>query len=133
MATKTAKKKVVTGSKVAGKKVAKKTPATEAPKGKAKGKKVAPAKDRTVRNSWTAPRVAIVTAMRAIGATSATNAKSAADIAGKAKVGEDAVKHYCYKNQWLATQGLVVPVTLEGSRTLAYYLTPAGKSAKMEG
>lgn len=116
--------------KVEGKKAKK-------PKGKATAK---PAVFKSVHADepkrevvWSERRVAVVKAMRKLGAVSATTAVTASAIAKAAGIPEDEVFRVkvvldVYRVTELVHNGFAKSVRPEGSRELAYYLTPKGKA-----
>jgi hypothetical protein len=120
---------------------AKPTPAPKAPSpgpkkpgsGTPKGEETTEKKEKVFK--WSPKRVAIVKAMRELGATKATLAKLAEEIAAKAGEGirDQDVKHYCYKDNDLVTNGYVaVSFVPDSGRRIAYYLTPKGVKAKID-
>jgi hypothetical protein len=80
---------------------------------------------------FTGKRAAIVRAMIQMKAVNAANARNAADIAAKAKVEPQDVKHYLYKDGEMAVHGFVAITKMEGSTLLHYYLTAKGAKAKL--
>lgn len=87
---------------------------------------------------WNARRIAVVKAMRTLGAVDANNARTAGDIAKKAgspdgvKLSErvDLVKIILdvYRTSELIHNGFAASTREEGERELRYYLTAKGRS-----
>lgn len=81
---------------------------------------------------WSVSRLAIVKAMRSLGATSPTNARSKKEIAVKSGVTEGRVGHWLYKDNDMVTSGLVgIAKGIEGIKGSAYYLTRKGATCKL--
>lgn len=85
----------------------------------------------TKPEGYTGKRAAILKALAQLKATVQANAQPAEKIALKAGLTEADVKHYCYKNQTLATEGLIAICKLEGVTGLHYFLTTKGQKAKL--
>lgn len=87
---------------------------------------------KTSKFIWSVSRVALVKAMRALGATSPTNARSKKEIAVKACIHPDRVGHWLYKDNDLVTSGYVgIAKGIEGIKGSAYYLTRKGATCKL--
>lgn len=71
-------------------------------------------------------RVAVVKAMTAMGATSATGAKTADQISAKSKLTRFDVYGILYHANKLQSEGYVKQVQIEDVRGLSYYLTAKG-------
>lgn len=84
---------------------------------------------------WGPKRIAIVRAMRALGAYGLDSARSAEDIAEEAGIlRKQDVVHYNYKDNELVMYGYVVclpPGTIEGQKGLAYFLTEKGQTCSL--
>ena len=116
--------------KKAVKKVAKKE-VKASPKSKAVVAKPKPGQFGVERDHdlpWHAKKIAIFKALKALGATSASDARSAQDVAGKAKVSARDVRHYCYHAK---TSGLTGIAELENVRGYGFYLTAKGVKAEV--
>lgn len=83
---------------------------------------------------WNKKRVAIVTALRKLNATSATASRSAEQIAAKAGSEVDAhnVVRYCAEEEPLVAGGIVKRVKMEGA-PISYHLTATGAKCSLEG
>lgn len=76
--------------------------------------------------SWGGTRGIVLKAMKAMKAVNELSARSAAEIAEKAGLTVQQVKHNCYKDNQMVTEGYSGIAQLEGSRCIAYYLTKKG-------
>src|SRR5262245_23136483 len=83
---------------------------------------------------WSEKRIAILKAMKALGAIGPGNGKTADEIAKKAgpKFTKEHVKHVCYKDEPLAKLGYVSPEKAEGESILRYTLTTKGKNVDLK-
>lgn len=86
-------------------------------------------KSNTVTFKWTPKRVALVKALKVLGATNARGAETCDKIAAKAKLTEQDVKHYAYKDNDLVANGFVAITEIEGETRLGYYATAKGVKA----
>ena len=114
----TPKKKV---AKKATKKTSEKTAPKEAKAAKVKSGQSGVARDHDV--AWTEVKKQVFQAMKQLHATSAGDARSAIDIAEKAKTYPARVRHYCYHAR---AAGLTEIAQREDIRGYAFYLTTKG-------
>lgn len=85
---------------------------------------------------WNEHRIAVVKALRALRAFSASAARKAGEISAKAKVEgltPKKVKIHCdqYRGSELVAHGYVKTYRHEGERELSYYLTITGRKVKL--
>ena len=129
--TKTATAKKAT--KKAAKKVAKKAAKKSTKSDLTAMQKQAEAAKRPIK--WSETRVAVVKALRKLGAIDENTARVAGEISAKSGVDAVKVKIHCdvYRGNELIKHGFVKSVRPDGSRELAYYLTAAGRKVDMAG
>lgn len=136
MATSKKTATTVVATPKAGKKAPK--PASKAPKSKPMPNGQSVHADQPTREpNWNPRRIAVVKAMRALGAIDASTAVTATEVGKKAgtvegiKLGErvDLVKIILdvYRTSELLHNGFAASVRHEGERELRYYLTAKGK------
>jgi len=78
---------------------------------------------------WNDKKVAIFKALKALKATTKGDARSSKDIAEKADVSQQNVRHYGYHAM---AGGLIAIADVEGSRGHGFYLTAKGKNVNPE-
>lgn len=81
---------------------------------------------------WSPKRVALIRALRALGAVGAENGRSKKEVALKSGLPLNEVGHFLYKDNDLCTSGFVRYIkNLEGVRGGAYFLTQKGATVKL--